>query len=298
MLNISDEIYFHTTLIYDKGGKNMAFIQMNLLSKELMRTVPVNVIIPADKMTVPGMPVREDKPYKTLYLLHGIFGNYTDWVNGTRIQRFAEENDLAVVMPSGDNAFYVDHPAAMNNYGEFIGRELVELTRKIFPLSHKREDTYIGGLSMGGYGAMRNGLKYQDTFGAIVALSGALIVESLPGRTNDTPNPIERRDYAEAMFGNLDEVLTSDKNPKYLVEKLKKENAQFPAIYMACGQDDFLLDANTDFAKFLEDNGVEATFEIGPGDHEWDFWDTYIKKAIDWLPLEKGSVGINSGNVH
>ena len=276
----------------------MALIQMNFLSKELMRTVPVNVIVPADKITFPGMPVREDKPYKTLYLLHGIFGNYTDWVNGTRIQRFAEENDLVVVMPSGDNAFYVDQPAAMNNYGEFIGRELVEITRKIFPLSRKREDTYIGGLSMGGYGAMRNGLKYHETFGAIVALSSALIVEGLPNRTNDTPNPIERRDYAEAMFGNLDEVLTSDKNPKYLVEQLKKENAQFPAIYMACGQDDFLLGANKDFARFLEDNGVEATFEIGPGSHEWDFWDTYIKKAMDWLPLERSGAGINSGNVH
>ena len=275
----------------------MAFIQMNLLSKELMRTVPVNVIIPADKMTFPGMPVREDKPYKTLYLLHGIFGNYTDWVNGTRIQRFAEENDLAVVMPSGDNSFYLDRPEAMNNYGEFIGRELVELTRKIFPLSHKREDTYIGGLSMGGYGAMRNGLKYHDTFGAIVALSGALIVDGLQDRTNDAPNPIERRDYAEAMFGNLDDVLTSDKNPKYLVEQLKKENAKFPAIYMACGQDDFLLDANKDFAKFLMDNGVEATFEVGPGNHEWDFWDAYIKKAMEWLPLERGVAGINSGNV-
>lgn len=275
----------------------MAFIQMNLLSKELMRTVPVNVIIPADKMIGPGMPVREDKPYKTLYLLHGIFGNYTDWVNGTRIQRFAEENDLAVVMPSGDNAFYLDYPAGLNNYGEFIGRELVELTRKIFPLSRKREDTYIGGLSMGGYGAMRNGLKYHDTFGAIVALSSALIVEQLGDRTNDTANIIERRDFAEAVFGDLEEVLTSDKNPKYLVEQLKKENAKFPAIYMACGRDDHLLECNRDFAQFLQDKGVEVTFEVGPGNHEWDFWDTYIKKAMEWLPLERGIAGINSGNV-
>ena len=83
----------------------MALLQMNLLSKSLMRTVPVNVILPADKMVFPGMPKREEKPYKTLYLLHGIFGNYTDWVCGTRIQRYAEENDLAVVMPSGDHAF-------------------------------------------------------------------------------------------------------------------------------------------------------------------------------------------------
>lgn len=123
----------------------MAFIQMNLLSQKLMRTVPVNVILPVDKMIFPGMPKREDKPYKTLYLLHGVFGNYTDWAMGTRIQRFAEENDLVVVMPSGDNAFWVDQPVTGNFYGEFVGKELVELTRKMFPLSHRREDTYIGG---------------------------------------------------------------------------------------------------------------------------------------------------------
>ncbi|SCP98687.1 alpha/beta hydrolase [Anaerobium acetethylicum] len=275
----------------------MAFIQMNLLSKSLMRTVPVNVILPADKMVFPGMPVREDKPYKTLYLLHGVFGNYTDWVNGTRIQRFAEENDLVVVMPSGDNAFYVDQPKGNNYYGEFIGKELVELTRKMFPLSHRREDTFIGGLSMGGYGAIRNGLKYSDTFGYVVALSSALLTESLPDRTNEAPFFLETRDYAESCFGNLDEVLTSDKNPKYLVEQLIKEGKELPAFFMACGDQDSLLGVNQDFADFLKENQAEITFEVGPGDHEWDFWDTYIKKGIEWLPVETAGLGINSGNV-
>ena len=86
----------------------MALIQVNFMSKSLMRTVPVNVILPTDKMTFPGMPVREEKPYKTLYLLHGVFGSYIDWVSGTNIQRWAEEQDLAVVMPSGENRFYTD----------------------------------------------------------------------------------------------------------------------------------------------------------------------------------------------
>ena len=117
----------------------------------------------------------------------------------------------------------------------------------MFPLSHKREDTYIGGLSMGGYGAIRNGLKYHDTFGAIVALSSALIVEGLSARTNEPPIFMERRDYAESVFGDLDVVLESDKNPKYLVEQLKKEGAQFPEIYMACGDADGLMGANQDF---------------------------------------------------
>lgn len=77
----------------------MAFIQMNIFSTSLMRTVPVNVILPVDKMIIPGMPARGDQPYKTLYLLHGILGNYVDWITGTNILRYAEENDMVVVMP-------------------------------------------------------------------------------------------------------------------------------------------------------------------------------------------------------
>lgn len=275
----------------------MAWIQMNLLSQKLMRTVPVNVIMPADKMVFPGMKPREEKPYKTLYLLHGVFGNYTDWINGTRIQRFAEENDLVVVMPSGDNAFWIDQPKGHNFYGEYIGEELVELTRKMFPLSRKREDTYIGGLSMGGYGALRNGLKYNETFGAIVALSAALVVDDVKKRTNENGFFLESRDYAESVFGNLDEVEASDKNPKYLVEKLLEQKKEIPAIYMACGNQDSLLKVNQDFADFLKAKNVNVTFEIGEGNHEWDFWDTYIKKAMDWLPLEKSVAGVNSGNI-
>jgi len=275
----------------------MAFIQMNMLSKSLMRTVPVNVILPVDKMVFPGMPERGEKPYKTLYLLHGIFGNYTDWVCGTRIQRFAEEHDLAVVMPSGDNAFYVDQPAANNFYGKFIGEELVELTRKMFPLTREREDTFIGGLSMGGFGAMRNGLKYCDTFGYIVALSAALHVEEMAARTRDDGFFIESKSYAEACFGDLSKLLDSDKNPKYLVRELKKAGKTLPKIYMACGDKDSLLSANKDMAAFLKERGADVTFEAGPGAHEWDFWDTYIKRAIDWLPTEGGGLGVNSGNV-
>ena len=275
----------------------MAFIQMSILSKSLMRTVPVNVILPADKMVFPGMPEPPEKPFKTLYLLHGVFGSYIDWVNGTRIQRYAEEHDLAVVMPSGDNAFYVDQPGANNYYGEFVGKELVELTRKMFPLSRKREDTFIGGLSMGGYGAMRNGLKYWENFGCIVALSGALLVEDVAKRTNDDPFFLNRRDYAEACFGDLSKILDSDKNPKYLVRQLKKEGRPIPRIYMACGDADSLLPANQDMASFLKEQGADVTFEVGPGAHEWDFWDTYIRKAIEWLPTDKVSQGMNSGNV-
>ena len=100
----------------------MAFIQVSFMSKTLMRTVPLQVILPVDKFTF-GQPEREEKPFKTLYLLHGIFGNETDWVHGTRIQRWAEEKNLAVVMPAGENAFYVDQPSIGAMHGQFIGEE-------------------------------------------------------------------------------------------------------------------------------------------------------------------------------
>lgn len=275
----------------------MAFLQVNLFSQSLMRTVSVNVILPADKMMMPGVPRRAELPYKTLYLLHGVLGNYMDWGTTSRVQRYAEEHDLAVVMPAGENAFYVDQPKGHRLYGEFIGKELVELTRRMFPLSHEREDTFLGGLSMGGYGALRNGLKYHDTFGYIVSLSGALVTDHMAERTNDAVMFYETRDYAEEVFGDLKKLAESDKNPRYLVEQLQKEKVKFPGIYMACGEQDFLLEANQEFVLFLKEKGVDVTFETGPGSHEWDFWDAYIKKAIEWLPTERAVQGIHSGNV-
>lgn len=275
----------------------MALIQATLFSQSLMRTVNVNVILPVDKLAVPGQMPRREKPLKTLYLLHGVFGSYVDWVSGTRIQRYAEAHDLAVVMPSGENAFYVDQPAGHNFYGEFIGRELVELTRRMFPLSRKREDTFIGGLSMGGYGAMRNGLKYSDTFGCITAFSGAWDIDQMAARAEDTGSMLTSRSYAEACFGDLARLPGSDKDPWFLARQLKESGKPFPKIYIACGESDGLLPINDRMAAYLKELGAEVTYEVGPGAHEWDFWDTYVKKAIEWLPTEAACQGINSGNV-
>ena len=86
----------------------MALATMNFFSKSLMRTVTINVVIPTDKIVFPGMPVPEKKPSKTLYLLHGILGNYTDWVTGTRIQALANDRNLCVVMPG--NGLHVGGP--------------------------------------------------------------------------------------------------------------------------------------------------------------------------------------------
>ena len=124
----------------------MALLQCNFFSQSLMRTVPIQVILPTDKSAGPGNPPPQG-PFKTLYLLHGIFGDETDWVCGTRVQAWAQDRNLAVVLPAGENSFYVDHPGSSRNYGAYIGRELVDFTRRTFPLSTRREDTFAAGLS-------------------------------------------------------------------------------------------------------------------------------------------------------
>ena len=277
----------------------MALIQVNFVSRTLLRTVTINVILPVDKFSMNPHEVREEKPFKTLYLLHGIFGNYTDWVTGTRVQRWAEARDLAVVMPSGENGFYVDQPGApWNNYGRFIGEELVEITRRMFPLSRRREDTFIGGLSMGGFGAIRNGLKYSDTFGGIIGLSSAIhILEE----SNDGHMDVA---YEESCFGPLDEARGTDRNPRVLIDRLTAAKAadpalELPRIFMACGTEDGLLGVNRTYRDLFRSNGFDVTYFESAGGHSWDFWDQYIQKVIEeWLPLEDGKAGVNSGNVN
>ena len=274
----------------------MAIIEVNFISKCLMRVVTFNASIPVDKFG-PQAENAEQKPLKTLYLLHGIFGNYTDWVNGTRIQAWAEANDLAVIMPSGENRFYLDDEKSGELYGEFIGKELVEFTRKLFPLSDKREDTFIAGLSMGGYGAIRNGLKYAENFGCVIGLSAALVHDTWKDADNSAPIFTFRRNYYESIFGEYDKVKGSDKDPKALLLKLKEEGRPVPKMYLCCGTEDGLVTANPDLRDFLNENGADLTYVEGPGKHDWVFWDTYIKKVLDWLPLNRTGAGINSGNV-
>ncbi|MBB5264745.1 S-formylglutathione hydrolase FrmB [Catenibacillus scindens] len=276
----------------------MAVLEVNFISETLMRTVPMHVILPADKLPMPGEKRKPVKPFKTLYLLHGILGNYTDWLYGTRIQRWAEEKNLAVVMPSGDNASYVDRAQEHNYYGQFIGEELVDMTRKMFRLSEKREDTFIGGLSMGGYGALRNGLKYSETFGYVAALSSAFFFEHLDSLTEDGMYFAQKRSFREATFGkDLEAAADSDMNPRYLVKKMKENGDKFPEIYMACGRQDGLLEDNRAFARYLKAENVSVTYDEEDGSHEWDFWDRQIKKVLDWLPLDERQAGRSSGNV-
>lgn len=275
----------------------MAYITVNFVSEALMRTVTANVILPVDKIPLPGMPRPSYRDFPTLYLLHGVFGNHIDWICGTRVQRWAEEKGLAVVMPAGENAFYLDHADMHTNYGDYVGRELPEVMRRMFPLSDRREDTFIAGLSMGGYGALRNGLKYHDNFGYVAGFSAALVLEGIEKRTNESPFFIERRSYGEALFGDLNTVHECDIDPLWTARQLTAQGIELPELYLSCGTEDSLYGPNVRFRDELLALGAKVTWDEGPFGHEWDFWDQQVKKLIDWLPLEDANAGVNSGNV-
>ena len=266
----------------------MALIQINYLSKALFRTVPLNVVLPVDKIDYGRIEyLYNGEKFKTLYLLHGLLGNYTDWVTGTRIQRWAEERNLAVVMPSGDNSFYFKGRLPHNAYDEFIGCELPYVTRNMFPLSDKREDTFIAGLSMGGYGAVRNGIIYSDNFSHVAGLSSAI----------DLFGDDVRDEFGLDLFEDRTAAGKTDLNPRVAFEELMVSGRETPRFYLSCGRQDDLMKANQKFRDFLIDKGADVTWDEEDAGHEWDFWDSQIRKVLDWLPLDDANSGLSSGNV-
>lgn len=274
----------------------MALIHVDFFSNSLMRTVPLKVILPTDKHLGTGERFpKEKRLFKTLYLLHGVFGSDIDWISGTRIQAWAESYNLAVVMPAGENKFYVDNSVSGDNFSKFIGEELVNFTRATFPLSGKREDTFIGGLSMGGYGSLVNGLKYAHTFGRICAFSSALVIERYKDSDDSAAEMIDRRSFYESFWGPFEQIKGSDKDYYALADKVAEAEDR-PIIYASCGEQDPLLGYNQDFVRHLQEKGYSVTYEEWEGGHDWIFWDQCIRRVMDWLPLGEAVMGISSGH--
>ena len=257
----------------------MVLFRGDIKCKSLQRRTSISVILPCDNIHfLQDAEQIVPQPYRTLYLLHGLYGSDDIFLANTSIQKFAEDHGIAIVIPCGDNSFYVDNEKAHAYYGEYVGQELLDITRNIFPLSCKREDTFIAGFSMGGYGAIRNGLKYSHNFSKIGMISAALITDDIAGYVSDD-NILRSRDFYESVFGNLDDIDGSDLSPKHLIETVN----DIPDIFMACGVNDFLYEKNVDFYEFLKSRGIGAEFIEAPGEHTWEFCDKYIKEFIKTL---------------
>jgi len=185
-------------------------------------------------------------------------------------------------MPSGENNFYIDDDEMGAYYTKFVGEELIQFTRKMFNLSTQREETYIGGFSMGGYGAIRTGLLYPETFYKVLSFSSALIAKDIAGISTDYTDLMADYNYYHRVFGDLNSILDSDKNPEVLVETLSKTDRIIPEIFMVCGTEDFLLNQNRDFNEYLNSKDIAHKYQESKGNHDWMFVNQYLEEAVKW----------------
>ena len=251
----------------------MAWFQVSFFSASLMRTVPINVLLP-DLMGPPEALKAPRKPLRSLYLLNGYRGDHTDWLLNTDVNGWSRKYQCAIIMPSGENCSYVDMPLSGAKYSQFIGKELVDFTRKLFPLSHDREDTAISGLSMGGYGALHNGLRCSEVFGHVLPLSFGM-------RGPESIVDEESRARFEAMYGPLESWDTNSANPYFLAQEILAGRKPMTDLYISCGYNDSLCVGNRKYHHFLEEAGFPHVYEEGPGSHEWGFWRWALPRALD-----------------
>ncbi len=244
----------------------MAFLQINYHSNVLGMASTLNAFVPQGQTA----------PCKVLWLLHGLSDDQSMWQRRTSIERYAEGRNVAVFMPDGARSFYCDIPGGLR-YETHIAEELPALVHAMFHLSDRREDTFIAGLSMGGYGAYKLALRHPDRYGAAASFSGVMDVDAFYKR-------MEQDHVIDVLgdFGFKNPVGTPNDH-RALLKKLVAAGTPIPRLFQACGTEDFLYADNISFRDFARGLGVDLTYEEGPGSHSWQFWDTYIQRAMDWM---------------
>ena len=128
--------------------------------------------------------------------------------------------------------------------------------------------------------------RYWETFSRIAALSSAIIVYDIP-TYGDSEQIIYDRRYFESIFGDTQKIKGSENDPEALLLRIKDQGGEIPEFYMACGTEDELIKVNRRYRDFLRAQGVSLTYEEAPGIHDWNFWDAYIQKVLDWLPTDR-----------
>ena len=254
----------------------MAYFRIEYYSKALRRTTSFEMMVPNDPRE--GMP-EPSQPMKTLFLLHGYTGKAGNWVP----EDLPVKYNFAIVMPSAENSFYLDGLSSGHAFQTMVGIELVDYIRNTFGLAKGPKDTFIAGLSMGGFGALHTGLAYPDRFGKIGALSSALIVHEVATMKPGQGNEVANYEFYRECFGDPATAAERDCNPEVLARKLKAEGKAIPGIYMACGTEDFLIENNRAFHRFLEDEKIPHEYHEGKGIHDMVFWQEYIRKAVEWM---------------
>jgi S-formylglutathione hydrolase FrmB len=251
----------------------MALVDCDFYSESLEMGASVTVVLPQATETQIGVDAAAgpagDLP--VLYLLHGLSDDHSACTRYTSIERYAAAAGLAVVMPAVGRSFYADERHG-HRYWTYLSEELPRVMGSFFRFSDRREDTFVAGLSMGGYGAVRLALTHPDRFAAVASLSGALDVLALAGLP-------ERQDLFDRVYGGRP---GADEDLFALLADATVDD--LPPMYVSCGTEDPLLPLSQRFAKEAVAAGAAVTTDFRPGEHEWGLWDDVIQDVIHWLP--------------
>lgn len=243
----------------------MALCEVHLgESSALRRGVTFIAIVPDAK---PG-------PFPVLYLLHGLTDDYTGWMRRSSIERYVEKLPLIVVMPDGGRSFYTDSPVTPSlRYETFICKDLVGFVDRTFPTIARPKSRAIAGLSMGGYGALKLGLKHPDLFCAVASHSGAVDVAGSVSR-GVFPGVEWQQVFGEDPLGGPDDLFA-------IAERA--DRSTLPALHIDCGVDDDLLPANQRFHAHLTELCIPHEYAEYAGGHTWSYWDSHIQETIKWI---------------
>jgi S-formylglutathione hydrolase FrmB len=257
----------------------MALLRCDFFSEALQLSTSMTVLLPQPATQQIGLAGRArvtDPP--VLYLLHGLSDDDTAWTRFTSLERYVAERGLAVVMPQVHRSFYADEVRG-GRFWTFLSEELPTVVRSFFRVSTRREDTFVAGLSMGGYGALKWALRQPERFAAAASLSGALDLAHM--HSHDLRPHV--RELMPRVFGDRPVARTGD-DLLHLVGTV--DVTALPRLSVRCGTEDHLLAHSERFRDACRRRGIELDVDFGPGEHEWGYWDTEIRKVLDWLPIK------------
>lgn len=257
----------------------MILNEVNFFSETLGMRSTMNVLLPQPILL--DRKRRRKPSYRTLYLLHGHSDDHTAWMRWSSIEKYAQGLELAVVMPSVHVSFYNDmaHGGA---YWQFISEEVPTMVRDMYSLSADRKDNFVAGLSMGGYGAFKLALTYPERFAAAASLSGAVDIGEVIRVKSDDPLNADWLVGMRNVFGDLSKVPGS-KNDLFVLARQAAKSRLKPRLYQCCGTEDFLYPDNIRFRDAVRKLPLDLTYEEGPGDHNWGYWDAMIQNVLNWM---------------
>ena len=254
--------------------QNSSIQTIQLQSKLVNTTLAYNVILPRDYQT------STVSRYPVLYLLHGFGGHYSDWVTHANLADYAAQYRMIVVTPEGNNGWYTDSAStATDKYESYILNELIPDVQKRFRTIESRYGRGIAGLSMGGYGALKFGLKSPATFAFAGSMSGALAV---PSWSDDDYQSLKSiRDSAFSAFGPPGSETRKANDIFEITRNLTTERiSSLPYFYLDCGTEDVLISDNNRFAALLSEKKIPHEFRELPGNHNWPYWDQQIQEVL------------------